>query len=257
MYVYKITNVLNGKVYIGQTCGSIEQRWKRHQNDALSNRLDTHFARAIRKYGVGSFIVEQIDSANSQAELNQKEHDWIEFFDSVHSGYNETSAIDKCGGNTYLSKTPQELKNIGDKIRETKCGGKNPQSKKVKCKNVITNEELHFDSMAEMQEFFNEGNHQFISRRCLGRIKSLYRQQWAIAYEEDDYNPEYTPQKHFHRAKAVIVEDLQNGIKREFFSYSEAERFFNQKPRSFSSKAYKRGTTFTYKERYKITKILE
>lgn len=50
MYIYKITNLLNDKIYIGQTITSVEQRWKRHQNDALSGTLDTHFARAIRKY---------------------------------------------------------------------------------------------------------------------------------------------------------------------------------------------------------------
>lgn len=257
MYIYKITNIINNKVYIGQTCGSIEKRWKRHQNDALSNRLDTHFARAIRKYGVESFIVEQIDSASSQDELNQKEHDWIAYFDSIRTGYNETSAISKCGGNTYLNKTPQELKQIGEKIRQTKCGNKNPQSRRVKCKNILTGEELHFGSMSEMQIYFNADNHQFISRRCLGRIKSLYLKQWAIAYEEDDYNPQYTSYKHHNRAKQIIVEDLETGFIKTFHSYAEAERFFNQKPRSFSSKAYKRDISFIYKERYKITKVLK
>ena len=50
MYIYKITNKINNKIYIGQTIRPVEDRWKRHINDALNNILDTHFARAIRYY---------------------------------------------------------------------------------------------------------------------------------------------------------------------------------------------------------------
>ena len=49
MEIYKITNKINGKVYIGQTIRPVEYRFNRHMNDALNNILDTHFARAIRK----------------------------------------------------------------------------------------------------------------------------------------------------------------------------------------------------------------
>ena len=57
MYIYKITNKVNGKVYIGQSIRPIEQRFQRHINDAVNNILDTHFARAIRKYGKRIFIL--------------------------------------------------------------------------------------------------------------------------------------------------------------------------------------------------------
>ena len=49
--IYIITNIQNNKVYIGQTIRPVEYRFNRHINDALNNKLDTHFARAIRKYG--------------------------------------------------------------------------------------------------------------------------------------------------------------------------------------------------------------
>lgn len=61
MWIYKITNIQNNKVYIGQTIRPIEQRFHRHLNDVLNNIIDTHFARAIRKYGKDNFIIEQID----------------------------------------------------------------------------------------------------------------------------------------------------------------------------------------------------
>ena len=195
MFIYKITNKINNKMYIGQTIRPVEERWKRHINDALNNILDTHFARAIRYYKPENFVVEIIDNAITQEELNKKEQYWIQYYNSTSDGYNETDAISKCGGNTYKSKTPEEMKKIGDKIRQSKLGGKNPHSTKVKCKNINTNEEYHFDCQADAQKFFNETNHQFISRRCRHQIKCLYRNEWLIAYEDDDYISNYTIKK--------------------------------------------------------------
>ena len=117
MYVYKITNLINNKLYIGQSINPIEKRFKRHIDDALSGRLDTYLARAIREYGAENFKIELIDTATTQEELTQKEYYWINYYDAVHTGYNETDSILKCGGNTYLSKTPEEMEIIKEKIR--------------------------------------------------------------------------------------------------------------------------------------------
>ena len=147
MYIYKITNIQNNKVYIGQTIRPIKDRFHRHINDAMNNILDTHFARAIRKYGKDNFIIEQIDTAETQDELNKKEQYWIQYYNSVIDGYNETDAITKCGGNTYQSKTEQEMEVIKEKIRQTKLGDKNPMAKKVKRINIITDEIEIFDTV--------------------------------------------------------------------------------------------------------------
>ena len=159
MFIYKITNSVNNKVYIGQTIRPIQDRFKRHINDAMNDKLDTHFARAIRLYGPDKFSIEVIDTANTQEELTQKEHDWIIKYNSVQEGYNETEAMSKCGGNTYKNKTEEEMNTIKEKIRETKIGGKNPNAAKIKCKNIETGKEYFFDSMAEAQKFFNISNH--------------------------------------------------------------------------------------------------
>ena len=147
MWIYKITNIQNNKVYIGQSIRPINQRLQRHINDALNNILDTHFARAIKKYGKENFVIEEIDTANTQEELNKKEQYWIKYYDSVINGYNETDAISKCGGNTYQSKTEEEMKIIKDKIRQTKIGSKNPMAKKIKRINILTNEIDIFDTV--------------------------------------------------------------------------------------------------------------
>lgn len=187
MYVYKITNKIDGKVYIGQSIRPIEERFKRHLNDSLNNVLDTHLARAIRKYGKDSFYIELIDVANTQDELNKKEQFYIKEYDSVINGYNETDALYKCGGNTYKSKTTEELKEISLKISKSKIGIKNPQRRKIKVMNNITNEEFIFDTVNECKLFFNEKHHRFITNRVLGKTKTLYKGIWNIAYYENEY----------------------------------------------------------------------
>lgn len=159
MYIYKISNSVNNKVYIGQSIRPVQERFQRHVNDAMNNVLDTHLARAIRLYGPDKFSIEIIDTAISQEELTKKEHDHIVQYNSVENGYNETDATNKCGGNTYKNKTEEEMKIIGEKIRQSKLGGKNPNATKVKIHNVETDEELIFDSMAECAAYFDVGNH--------------------------------------------------------------------------------------------------
>lgn len=187
MFIYKITNIKNGKMYIGQTIRSVEERWKRHCADALNNILDTHFARAIRYYTPKSFTIETIDTAITQQELTAKESYWITWYDSIKNGYNETFAENKSGGNTYKNKTTEELQQIKEKIRKSKMGEKNPHATSVKCKNIKTDEEYHFPTQKAMQDFFHENNHQFISRRCLHQTIKLYKNEWMIAYENDEY----------------------------------------------------------------------
>ena len=186
MWIYKITNIQNNKVYIGQTIRPVEQRFHRHMNDALNNILDTHFARAIRKYGKENFIIEMIDTAKSQDELNQKEQYWIRYYDSVNKGYNETDAISKCGGNTYQSKTDEEMDIIKNKIRETKLGAKNPMARKVKRINIKTNEVDIFDTVIACAQACGIKNGKTsITTRLSGQIKSPFKNTWMFEYYEE------------------------------------------------------------------------
>lgn len=84
-YIYKITNIINGKSYIGQTRYSIESRWRQHQN----SKADTHFSRAIRKYGVDAFKVEELEECD-YTDLNAREMFYIAKYNTYFEGYNST-----------------------------------------------------------------------------------------------------------------------------------------------------------------------
>ena len=186
MEIYKITNKINGKVYIGQTIRPVQYRFHRHINDAMRNIIDTHFARAIRKYGPDQWLLEVIDNAETQEELNQKEQYWIQYYNSVEEGYNETNAINKCGGNTYRSKTEEEMEVIKEKIRQTKIGNKNPMAKKIKRINIQTGEIDIFETIINCAKACGINNGKTsITTRLNRKIKSPFKGKWLFEYYDE------------------------------------------------------------------------
>lgn len=91
MRIYKITNLINFKVYIGQTKSSIASRTSSHIHEALKgkDRIPLLY-RAIRKYGRHNFTIEEIVVCSNQEELDKEEIKYIKFYDSNNplKGYN-------------------------------------------------------------------------------------------------------------------------------------------------------------------------
>ena len=96
--IYKVTNKINNKVYIGQTIQTLSQRRNKHYYKANNEaNINTHFINALRKYSKESFSWEIIDQANNQQELDSKEKYWIQYYNSINDGYNT-----KDGGETII-----------------------------------------------------------------------------------------------------------------------------------------------------------
>lgn len=90
-YIYKISNDINKKVYIGKTVKSIEQRWQEHCRDYLKRKNEQRpLYRAMNKYGISHFYIEEIEEINDLEKLSQREVYWIEFYHSYSNGYNAT-----------------------------------------------------------------------------------------------------------------------------------------------------------------------
>lgn len=89
-FIYKITNTINSKSYIGQTIQNVKERFYQHCATKCSKAVSNMaIHRAIKKYGKSNFtveVIEEIDSAN----LNDSERYWIKYYNSYNNGYNST-----------------------------------------------------------------------------------------------------------------------------------------------------------------------
>lgn len=124
--VYKITNKINNKIYIGLTSKTLEERWYQHYKDAIAYKDDYAFHAAIRKYGKENFNVEEIENNLTEEQAKEKEIYYIKFYNSYikDNGYNMTFGGDLNthlkGENSPCAKiTEQDFWNIIDLLQNT------------------------------------------------------------------------------------------------------------------------------------------
>ena len=118
MIVYKITNLINNKVYIGQTVQKPYRRWKRHKQNCRLTNLTYPLYNSMRKHGIENFTFDVILECETLEELNKMEKLAIINFDSTNpeKGYNIS-----LGGNNK-GKHSEETKR---KISQSQVGSKN------------------------------------------------------------------------------------------------------------------------------------
>lgn len=134
--IYKITNKINNKCYIGKS-SNIEERWKYHiENRNSLKEYDKPLYRAFRKYGIENFSFEIIEELVNYENSNEREKYWIEYYNCFGSdkGYNATKGGD--GGVTcenprekYGKLTTEEVIYLRKRFEE----GKYPASYIYEC----------------------------------------------------------------------------------------------------------------------------
>lgn len=119
--VYKITNKITGKIYIGITNQGSGARYRHHWYESrIGEPSPIH--RSMAKYGEDNFTLEIIDFAKTYEELKEKEKFWIKKFNSTdrNIGYNLTEGGDGTFGRTHSEETKEKIrqKALGRKISE-------------------------------------------------------------------------------------------------------------------------------------------
>ena len=210
--IYKITNQLNNKVYIGKTVESLEERWKEHK---LESRKPIRGSRplyaAIQKYGLENFKIELIEDNIDLEQLNFKEQYWIQYYNSYigfkySNGYNATLGGDgtikydyKTIANYYL-----QVQNISQTAKYFDCcyetvkralleynieTNQQVNNKKIRRISLKTNRVKTYVAITDAaKEFANEHRTIETARKAISKAIRTHKPIYGFIWEEDINN---------------------------------------------------------------------
>lgn len=146
-FIYKITNIKNGKVYIGLTTETIERRWQNHIR--CVGKVNRHLYFSMEKYGVDNFIIEEIDKTDNFKELGELERKYIKLFDSTNQekGYNITKGgeSNQLDGNPRAKLSVEEVMQIREIYNQCEIGCK-------KCWEMFKHTGISYDAFEKVYE---------------------------------------------------------------------------------------------------------
>ena len=249
MGIYKITNNITKKIYIGQSV-DIYQRWQAHKSIGLDPSSINHKNQLyydMYKLGIENFSFEIIEEVSFK-QLNDREKYWIQFYDSFNNGYNLTRG--GRGNNKYdydyiyqlwLQKIPvaliaKELNTTSSTINtilesfnitteekyqqsaERIKKSYSQYSKKVYQKDLKTHKVINiFNSVSEAASYLKVKRATF--REALLKHNGEYRNfYWAID------NNSQEKEKNFSSKKVAQIDKITNEIIQIYPSVSAAAR---------------------------------
>lgn len=190
--VYKITNKVNNKVYIGITSKGISARWREHIYSAEHN-CPFKLHRAIRKYGKENFSVELIDFCNNWGELAEKERFYIDKYQSIEDefGYNMTDG----GDGTFGKHHSEETK---DKIRQRAIGRDVTEATRIK--------------LSEAGKIITEARKAYLESGTIGASRKKPVLQYT---KEGNFIQEFSGVNEASRITGIHVTTLVNSLKQK------------------------------------------
>lgn len=123
MYIYKITNNINNKCYVGQTVRTVDIRYKEHFTKYSKNsKYKSALYNAMEKYGKENFSVNTIEECDCLSNLNEREIFWIKELNTLApNGYNLKTGGSSGGNLSEITKQKIREKHLGKKAsKETR-----------------------------------------------------------------------------------------------------------------------------------------
>jgi hypothetical protein len=225
--IYKITNIINNKYYIGSAV-DIKNRFKTHKRLLKNNKhFNNHLQSAYNKYGINNFTYEIIEITN-KLNLLEREQYWIDILDANNNkkGYNKRLNVSSNLGISLSDETRKKLSlsHLGNKHnKDTKIKISQSQYKKV-CQFNKNGEYLKtynsFQEAAIDLNIFETG----ISMAVRGKIKSSGGYYWCLLENKDTFKIPQNKKK-YRKHKKVEAKCLETGEILFFDSILEANKF--------------------------------
>lgn len=192
--IYIITNMINGKQYVGQSVCGYKERFRTHcfLEKGYKQTIPTNVDRAIKKYGSNNFKVELLEQVAFK-DRNEKEKYYIAKYDTYNNGYNATV------GGDY---NPMWDKDIRKRHKEKCTSEEHRQKQREAAIELFKNEEVH--------KKITEGNKR--AWKQYSKEKRNHILSGMLKYNDD-------------RKQRVACVDEQDNIIKEFESASEACRY--------------------------------
>lgn len=185
--VYKITNLINNKIYIGKT-SDINKRWQKHTEVARTKEKNAYqyLHKSINKYGMENFIIEELENNLTEQEAFNREKFWIKTLNSKNAdtGMNLTDGGEGTSGLKWTEDSREKIRgannhNFGKPLTE---------DVKSKLSTALSGENNPFFGKKhsdQMLEFFKNKKvsdelKNIISEGCRGS------KQWNAKFSEDD-----------------------------------------------------------------------
>lgn len=111
--IYKITNKVNDKVYIGCTVTSLNKRYQEHIYRCFKTDYKSKLYNSIKKYGEENFTIELIEECEI-GRIYETEKKYIELYDSFKNGLNSTLGGEGCLGYVH---SPEIRKKISKNVK--------------------------------------------------------------------------------------------------------------------------------------------
>ena len=153
--IYKATNKINDKSYIGQTVNGLKRRRQRHVSDSLSDRRDnnSYFHKAILKYGKDSFDWEVLAEGDfTLGILNKLEMHFVLLYNTYVNGYNLTKGGDGAYGCSPSKETRKKLSKASMGKNNARYGKRGKDASNVRP--VMVNNR-YFDTRKEAADYLN------------------------------------------------------------------------------------------------------
>ena len=169
MIVYKITNSINNKSYVGMTKGSLESRWLSHISSA-NQGSSFRFHAAIRKYGIDNWTKEILFESDNMSLIREKEADYILSLNLINFNVGYNSKPGGCGG---WIVPEHKFKQWKQRLSERSSGLNNTNSLSV------SNDELIEYGLSYIKEHHEIATGSKFSKYCLDKFNKQIPRFWS------------------------------------------------------------------------------
>lgn len=254
--IYKITNKVNGKIYVGETNRTLKARWEQHLRRANQKNTTEYLYSAMRKYGIENFYIEEITQCKPEERFEVETSYIIKFNSLAPNGYN--LVLSQNGPTPIMIETALQLwrdglsiVGISNKLHMSpktisfylKTNGVNEKEiKDRRSKNVgkySSKEVIRYDLEGNYIDEWSSAseaarklgyNVASICKSCKGNIITYKNYIWQYKESDDIENIVLltkTKKKTGINQKTILCFDLNNNFIKEYPSASAAGREFN------------------------------